>query len=202
MNTRNGTRRSLLFALGGLSASAWLASSWHEIAAAAEHATHVAATSPGAFGFLSPADAADVDAIAAQILPSGLSPGAREAHAVYFIDRALATFFCDRAPAFRSGLAEFRRSFQRGSPAAPSFALATSGEQVGFLTSVERTEFFDTLRVLTIIGTLSSSEYGGNYAGAGWKIMGFEDQHVFSPPFGYYDRGYAGFAASVPGDRT
>jgi hypothetical protein len=23
--------------------------------------------------------------------------------------------------------------------------------------------------------------------------MGFEDQHVFNPPFGYYDRDYAGF---------
>ena len=23
--------------------------------------------------------------------------------------------------------------------------------------------------------------------------MGFEDQHVFEPPFGYYDRDYQGF---------
>jgi len=194
MTVRNGTRRGFLFTMGGMSASAWLASGLHEIAAAADHATHVAASSPGTFGFFSPADAADVDAIAAQILPSGRTPGAREAHAVYFIDRALATFFRDRAPAFRSGLEEFRQSFQRSCAAAPSFALAASDEQVGFLSSVERTEFFDTLRVLTIVGTLSSSQYGGNYAGAGWKIMGFEDQHVFSPPFGYYDRGYAGFS--------
>jgi gluconate 2-dehydrogenase gamma chain len=201
MNPRNGTRRSFLFALSGVSASAWLASSWHEVAAAAEHASHVASASPGAFRFLNPADAADVDAMAAQILPTGLSPGAREAHAVYFIDRALATFFCDRAPAFRTGLAQFQRSFQRAHPATTSFALAATAEQVGFLTSVERTEFFDTVRVLTIVGTLSSSEYGGNCAGAGWKIMGFEDQHVFNPPFGYYDRGYPGFVASVPGAR-
>jgi hypothetical protein len=27
----------------------------------------------------------------------------------------------------------------------------------------------------------------------GWKLMGFEDQHIFTPPFGDYDRDYAGF---------
>ncbi len=199
MNERNGTRRSFLFALGGLSTSAWLAASWNEIAAAADHAMHVATTAPATFGFLNPGDAADVDAITAQILPSGPSPGAREAHAVYFIDRALATFFADRAPAFRSGLEEFRRSFQKSHPTATSFAAASPTEQLAFLTSVERTEFFAAARVLTILGTLSSAQYGGNYAGAGWKLMGFEDQHVFMPPFGYYDRDYAGFAAGLTG---
>jgi hypothetical protein len=193
VNEQNGSRRSFLFALGGLSTSAWLATSWREIAAAADHAAHIAATTPAQFGFLSPADAADVDAITAQILPSGATPGAREAHAVYFIDRALATFFADRAPAFRAGLEEFQRSFRKAHPAATAFAAANAGEQVAFLTSVERTEFFQSVRVLTIVGTLSLGQYGGNYAGTGWKLMGFEDQHVFSPPFGYYDRDYAGF---------
>ena len=59
-----------------------------------------------------------------------------------------------------------------------------------FLTSLEHSEFFEALRVLTIVGTLSSPTYGGNYGGAGWKMLGFDEQHVFSPPFGYYDRGY------------
>jgi hypothetical protein len=112
---------------------------------------------------------------------------------VYFIDRALATFFADRAPAFRAGLEEFQRSFRKARPAVTGFAAATVSEQVAFLTTVERTEFFESVRVLTIVGTLSLGQYGGNYAGAGWKLMGFEDQHVFSPPFGYYDRDYAGF---------
>ena len=47
--------------------------------------------------------------------------------------------------------------------------------------------------MLTVLGTLSSAQYGGNYQGQGWKLMGFEDQHIFMPPFGYYDRDYAGF---------
>ena len=36
--------------------------------------------------------------------------------------------------------------------------------------------------------------YGGNRDGVGWKLLGFQDAHVFYPPFGYYDRDYAGFA--------
>jgi gluconate 2-dehydrogenase gamma chain len=202
MTEQNGSRRRFLFALGGVSTSAWVASSWLEIAAAAEHATHVAATAPTTFGFFSREDAAEVDAMAAQILPGGASPGAREAHAVYFIDHALATFFADRAPAFRSGLAEFRHSFQAAHPTVASFAAASPAEQVAFLTSVEHTEFFEVVRVLTIVGTLSSSQYGGNYQGAGWKMMGFEDQHVFSPPFGYYDRDYPGFVVGNTGHKA
>jgi gluconate 2-dehydrogenase subunit 3-like protein len=202
MNVRNGTRRGFFCALGGLSTSAWLASTWLEIAAAAEHAAHVATTTPAAFGFLTPEDAADVEAIAAQILPGGRTPGAREAHAVYFIDRALDTFFSDRALSFHTGLADFRGSFHRFHPAGASFAALSSGDQIAFLTSVQGSEFFGAMRLLTILGTLSSSRYGGNYEDAGWKLMGFEDQHVFSPPFGYYDRDYPGFVAGVAGGKT
>jgi hypothetical protein len=201
MNDPTGTRRSFLLALGGISTSAWLASSAFDVAAAAEHAAHVATTTPTAFEFLSRADAADVDAIAAQILPSGASPGAREAHVVYFVDRALATFFSDRAPALRTGLADLQSSFRRAHPSNASFAAASSSDQIAFLTSVEHGEFFAAIRFLTILGTFSLSKYGGNYAGAGWKLMGFEDQHVFTPPFGYYDRGYAGYVSQpIKGD--
>jgi hypothetical protein len=137
----------------------------------------------------------------AQILPSGKTPGAREAHAVHFIDRALATFFADRAPAFRAGLEALGHAFRARYPAAASFAQASESEQHAFLTSIELSAFFENLRMLTILGTLSASRYGGNFEGAGWKMMGFEDQHVFTPPFGYYDRDYAGFelpAAKMP----
>ena len=39
----------------------------------------------------------------------------------------------------------------------------------------------------------SSPKYGGNYNEVGWKMLGFVDEHVFSPPFGYYDAQYTGF---------
>ncbi|MGH8237656.1 MAG: hypothetical protein ACREXP_11635 [Steroidobacteraceae bacterium] len=37
----------------------------------------------------------------------------------------------------------------------------------------------------------------GNLDGVGWKLLGFQDQHIFEPPFGYYDRDYPGFAIEV-----
>jgi hypothetical protein len=36
-------------------------------------------------------------------------------------------------------------------------------------------------------------KYGGNHDKAGWKLLGFEDRHVWQPPFGYYDKDYPGF---------
>jgi gluconate 2-dehydrogenase gamma chain len=184
--------------------STWLASNWPAVAAAAEHAEHAAkAPAPAGAGFLSAAEHADVAAIAEQILPSdALLPGAREAHAAHFIDQALATFFAYRAPAFRSGLADFQRAYRSGNPSSESFASASAASQLAFLESVDRTEFFESLRVLTILGTFSSSQYGGNFEGQGWKLMGFEDLHVFTAPFGYYDRDYPGFALANPAERS
>jgi hypothetical protein len=208
MNESYKTRRRFLIATGGALTGTWVAANWPAIAAAAEHAEHAghAASAAGSISpqlsFLNTADAADVEAITSQILPSGASPGAREAHVVHFIDRALATFFSDRAPTFRTGLAEFRQAFRTAYPEVASFAAASGTEQIGFLASVDRTEFFASLRMLTIVGTLCSPSYGGNFEGTGWKLMGFKDQHVFIPPFGYYDRDYPGFASGRTGDKA
>ncbi len=59
--------------------------------------------------------------------------------------------------------------------------------QIAFLKTVDQTPFFETTRMLTVLGMFTSPKYGGNYQGAGWKLMGFVDQHAFTPPFGYYD---------------
>lgn len=193
MDETRESRRHFLLSSAALT-SAWLASNWPGIAAAAEHAAHVAsASAPATLTFFNATDAADVDALTAQILPSGGTPGAREARAVNFIDRALATFFGERAAAYRAGLADFQASFKAAQPARSSFASAPPAEQFAFLKTVDRTPFFETMRVLTILGTLTATKYGGNRDGLGWKMMGFEDQHVFEPPFGDYDRDYAGF---------
>jgi hypothetical protein len=208
MNESDAARRRFLFATGGVLAGTLAAFNWPAIAAAADHAEHAshAASAAGSIspqlGFLSGADAADVEAIASQILPSGASPGAREAHVVYFIDRALATFFSDRAVQFRDGLTEFRQAFGHAHPEVASFSAASATVQTGFLTSVEGTDFFASLRMLTIVGTLCSPVYGGNFEGAGWKLLGFRDQHVFTPPFGYYDRDYEGFAPGRTVDKA
>lgn len=194
MDEAQESRRHFLLSGSVALTTTWLAANWPGIAAAAEHAHDVAAaTEPAKFTFFNATDAADVEAITAQVLPSGATPGAREAHAVYFIDRALATFFGERAAGFRAGLAAFQAAFQRANPASKSFAAAKGEEQMAFLKTVDRTPFFEATRVLTILGTLTAAKYGGNHEGLGWKMMGFEDQHVFEPPFGDYDRDYPGF---------
>ncbi len=188
------SRRSFLLSGSGLLSSVWIAAHWPNIAAAAHHADEMSATpAPAGFEYLNAADAADVEAISAQILPSGATPGAREAHAVYFIDRALATFLSRLAGEFRAGLTQFQAAFRAFSPASASFAKAGSDTQIAFLKTVDDTSFFETARALTLLGMFSSPKYAGNFGGAGWKLMGFQDQHAFTPPFGYYDRDYTGF---------
>jgi len=142
---------------------------------------------------LSAADAADIEAVAAQIIPADDTPGAREAGVVHFIDRALATFLSQLAGDYRVQLAEFQTVCRERHPGAASFASLTSTQQVVFLRAVDQTPFFDTTRLLTLLGMLSMPAYGGNRDGVGWKLIGFEDRHSFQPPFGYYDRGYPGF---------
>jgi hypothetical protein len=198
-DSEGASRRSFLLSTGGLFTAAWLGTQWVAISAAAHHAGDMAAADLAAapewkgFEFLSDSESRDVDAIAAQIVPGGATPGAREAHAVYFIDRALSTFFAEWAAEFRTGLAGFQSGFRAAHPDAPSFAAADSGTQVAFLKTVDRTPFFETARLLTVLGMFSSPKYGGNAGGAGWQLMGFEDRHAFTPPFGYYDARYTGF---------
>jgi gluconate 2-dehydrogenase gamma chain len=188
------SRRSFLLSGGGLLSSMWIAAHWPAIAAAAQHAESAAAgRAPTGFEFLDAAEAADVEALSTQIVPSGATPGAREAHAVYFIDRALATFFSAMSPDFRAGLRRFQAAYLASNTAPGSFAEAEPDAQMAFLKTVDHTPFFETARTLTLLGMFSSPKYGGNFGGAGWKLMGFADQHAFTPPFGFYDREYAGF---------
>ena len=179
-------------ASGELLTAAWLVAQWPSIAAAAHHAEETEAAAPARLQFFSAADAADVAAICEQIVPSGTTAGAREAHAIYFIDRSLSTYFAKLAPNYRAGLAEFQSRFRAGSKRG-SFAAASHDEQMAFLKTVDSSPFFESSRMLTVLGMLASPKYGGNYRGSGWTMLGFVDQHAFAPPFGYYDREYAGF---------
>jgi hypothetical protein len=193
------SRRAFLAQGTGLFTSLWVAVQWPGIAAAAHHADEAAnSETPLGFTFFKPAEAADVEAICAQIVPSGATPGAREAHAIYFMDRTLATYFAASAPEFSKGLADFQAKFRAAQPKVASFAAADSDTQIAFLKSVDQTPFFETTRMLTILGMFTSPKYSGNYERSGWKLMGFVDQHAFTPPFGYYDAEYKGF---VPYDR-
>lgn len=192
MSSGRTTRRSFLFATGGTVGALWLATHGKALGAAV-HAAEEAATggSPVTFSFFNPADAADVDAIASRIIPSSTTAGAHEARVVVFIDRALHTFFADQAGEFRHGLAEFQRSY--ASRGGGTFAAASATEQIAFLETVDETPFFGAMSFMTLMGFLASPKYGGNAQKLGWQAIGFQDQHVFVPPFGYYDRDYPGF---------
>jgi gluconate 2-dehydrogenase gamma chain len=194
MDADDLSRRSLLqFIVAALGAAA-LPVGWPEIAQASQEA-HAASQLPGEarLSFLSAVEAADVEAVAAQIIPTDDTPGARDAGVVYFIDRALATFLTRLADDYRAQLAEFQMTFRGRHPGAASFGALPSAEQIDYLATVVRTPFFDTTRLLTLLGMFSMPAYGGNRDGAGWKLIGFEDRHAFQPPFGYYDRDYPGF---------
>jgi gluconate 2-dehydrogenase gamma chain len=187
------SRRSFLFSSGSTLTGAWLATNWPAVVNAAEHLHHATATKPETYSFLKPAEIADVDAITAQIVPSGKTPGAREAHATHFIDQTMATFFSSQAEHFRAGLTQFQTAFHAAQPAAGSFAHLGSDAQIAYLKTVEHTEFFQVMRQLTLLGMFTAPKYGGNFNGIGWKSIGFVDEHVFTPPFGYYDAQYTGF---------
>jgi gluconate 2-dehydrogenase gamma chain len=187
------SRRSFLRSLSGILGASGLALEWSDLEAAVHDARHAAeASQPAQASFLTPEEAADVSAISAQIIPSDGTPGAREAGVVFFIDRALATFFAPIAQEFRAQLAEFQASCRASHPR-EAFATLSSEQQIELLRSVESTPFFVRMRWFTVLGMFAMPAYGGNRDGAGWKLLGFEDQHVFEPPFGHYDRDYPGF---------
>lgn len=183
-------RLFLIRSIGGIS-SAWFASNLTEILAAHKHAQRAAQLSPpGKFEFFSPEQAAEVEAVAAQIIPSDTTPGAREAHVIYFIDRALFTFDRDKQALYTKGLAELQARIVERFVTAQKFSDLTPPQQIELLKAIEKTEFFEQIRVHTITGFFANPEYGGNYAQAGWKLIGFEDSFTYEPPFGYYDQEY------------
>ena len=194
------SRRRFLQSSGGSLGFAWLAANWPQIVAAAEHA-HLASTADAGdrsnFRLLSADQARDVEAIAAQIVPSGGSPGAREAAVVYFIDQVHAGAWSGGAAQFLDGLRDFQARCARHHPGKRQFADLADDEQLAYLRHVERTPFFEQVRFLTVVGLLASPRYGGNRQKSGWKLVGFVDQHAWQPPFGHYDAGYQGFTPPV-----
>lgn len=194
MNSSTSSRRSFLLNAAGGVTTLWLATHGKAIAETAHHAQSVAdADIPKALKFFSAADGADVEAIASCIIPSSTTAGAREARVVIFIDHALGSFFADQASQFRQGLAQFQSSFKSQYPATPSFAQANEAEQIAFLETMDDSPFFNGMIFMTLMGFLASPKYGGNANKLGWNAIGFQDQHLFIPPFGYYDRDYPGF---------
>jgi len=136
------------------------------------------------------AEGEDVAAIASLIIPSDVTPGAREAGVIDFIDRSLSSFAREQRPLFATGLADLERRVAAAHPRAKSFARLDASEQTAILHQLEqsKSEFFTAMLAATAAGMFANPEYGGNRNKIGWKLIGFDDRFYWEEPFGYYDR--------------
>ena len=170
----------------GLTAG-WLAPNWGAILEAQASAARAAAGQLVEFVFLSTDQAAELDAVSSQIIPTDETPGAHEARCVYFIDRALTSFLRDSQALYREGLARLRSEAQAQFGEARGFSALSAQQQLQLLRQIEREPFFAAVRMHTIIAMLSSPVHGGNVEQCGWRLVGFDDALQFTAPFGYYD---------------
>lgn len=135
-----------------------------------------------AFETLTSVESETLDAMVSRIIPSDENgPGAYEARAVHFIDRALAGPMSAQRPGYANGLLALNDySLATRSKA---FHLLTAAEQDEVLESMEageltdypgaNTAFFNMVRTHTIEGTFSDPYYGGNRDFIGWDMLGY-----------------------------
>jgi gluconate 2-dehydrogenase gamma chain len=147
----------------------------------------VAQGKAGEFEFFTPEQAKEVDAICSQIIPTDDSPGAHEAHVVNFIDHALAKYDMDMQPEFLKALGAFTTEAHKQVSSAGHFHELDSAQQKSVMTSLEKSEAFQTLKFATVLGFFSDPKHGGNRDQIGWKLIQFDNAGMYEPPFGYYD---------------
>ncbi|MEQ1730492.1 MAG: gluconate 2-dehydrogenase subunit 3 family protein [Vicinamibacterales bacterium] len=180
-------RRAFLRAVAA-SGVAWVAADIVEVEDALAYAGQQVAGGRPNFSALTRPQAEALDAMTGRIIPSvDGRPGAREAGAVYFIDRALATFNAAQKAMYVDGVADLNRRAASRAPGNPGFAALSSAQQDEVLREVERAPFFQAMRFDTIVGTFALPTWGGNRDHLGWQMIGFEHLPRFQAPFGFYD---------------
>ena len=181
-------RRQFLKLSANAVSAVWLAAAAGELAAGALSCAPV--THSGDWRTFTDADASVIDAIAALIIPTDDTPGAREAGVVQFIDRSLDGFAREQRPLFTKGLADLQLRVHAAHPTVDSFAKLDVAQQTALLHDLEnaKSDFFTAMLTATMTGMLSNPEYGGNRDKIGWKMIGFDDRFFWQQPFGYYDR--------------
>ena len=123
-----------------------------------------------------------LEAICARIIPTDANgPGAREARAAHYIDRALGGALSSSRQAYSAGLAAFD-AYCKSSRRAPFLELSTrdqdsvlidveTGAATGFTGS--SAGFFAMVRTHTLQGTFGDPFYGGNANFVGWDMIGY-----------------------------
>lgn len=183
------SRRDFLARSGAAVAGGFLAVNLPSLFAIADEA-RAAHLRGDSFQTLSDAEAREIEAFAERIFPTGDAPGVKEAGVVYFIDRALGEELSDLLPEIQAGMTDLTERARRAHGDDTLFSNLTAESQIALMTEIEETEFFDTLRFLTMAGMFTHPKYGGNRNRIGWKLIGFDDRHFWQPPFGYYDANY------------
>lgn len=135
-----------------------------------------------AFETLNANEVEALKAMVARIIPSDENgPGAAEAHAAHYIDRALAGPLAASRIAYANGLAAL--DDWATSSKGKAFAALAAKDQDAVLTDLEKNvatgfvpnaaAFFNLVRTHTIQGTFSDPYYGGNANYVGWDLIGY-----------------------------
>ena len=186
-DNNNVSRRQFLRSASSLSGIAYLRLTGPALAMLAQSA-RAAKSESASYRALGNIEAADFEAIAARIIPTTDTPGATEAGVIHFFDNAFADEMSDQLDAARAGLAEFNAAFKNFASSTDRFANIDPDAQDAFLHTQDTSEFFNLVRLMTIYGFFSMSQYGGNNNHVGWDLIGFEGHHgAWTYPFGYYD---------------
>jgi gluconate 2-dehydrogenase gamma chain len=145
--------------------------------------------------------------VCARIIPSDENgPGAAEARASVYIDRALGGWLTASREVYTAGLAALDDAARTRS--AKRFVDLSPSDQDDVLSDIEQTSFFALVRTHTIQGTFCDPAYGGNANFVGWDLIGYPgvrlnvtaaDQRMAAPakPVRRSAYDYAMFAAGM-----
>ena len=156
---------------------------------------------PDSFRTLTASEARTLEAVVARLIPTDENgPGAHEARAAYYIDRALGGALSLAREVYSAGLAAtdaYARLTKGG-----GFAMLGPADQDQVLGEMEEgvaagfepgsRSFFNLVRTHTIQGTFCDPYYGGNADFVGWDLIGYpglrlavtdDDQRLDAPPF-------------------
>jgi len=126
---------------------------------------------------LTSAEAETLRAIIGRLIPADENgPGALEARADRFIDRALAGALKNQRDAYSTGLAAIEKEAR--SKKSTSFSKLSPADQDAILTGMQGTSFFILVRTHTIQGTFSDPFYGGNENFIGWNLIGYPGARI------------------------
>ena len=133
------------------------------------------------FETLTAAEGATLEAIVARLIPTDANgPGATEARAARYIDRALGGFMASLLVPYRIGLSGIE-SYARTAKGAP-FTQLSARDQDAVLTEMETNTakgfpaaavFFNLVLSHTLQGTFGDPFYGGNASFVGWDLLGY-----------------------------